>query len=116
MCTGEAFCPRSNPLSNLCSKSKYVCTRNSAPFVPSIISGCQVGLRRSDDCSKGKYFRTSKASIFVQIAKGKRKGTYSSAGGKGGKGGAASSPDFDDADMKDLENFFKNDPVFQVAS
>jgi len=25
------------------------------------------------------------------------------------------SPDFDDADMKDLENFFKNDPVFQVA-
>jgi hypothetical protein len=52
----------------------------------------------------------------VQIAKGTRKGTYASAGEKGGKGGAASSPDFDDADMKDLENFFKNDPVFQVAS
>ena len=80
------------------------------------MSGCQVGLRRSD-CSKSKYFRTNKASIFVQIAKGKRRGTYASAGEKGGgKGGAAPSPDFDDADMKDLENFFKNDPVFQVAS
>ena len=60
---------------------------------------CQECKNTGGDCDK-----------CAAVAQGKAKGTYS--GGKGG-GWKGDDGDISDADIKEMEEFFKNDPVFQ---
>lgn len=63
-----------------------------------------------DECVECKN-TGSDCGLCADVARGKRKGTYSSAGG--GKGDAWDGDDDIDADFKGMEDFFNNDPIFQ---
>lgn len=68
--------------------------------------------KMSDECQECKN-TGGDCDKCAAVAQGKAKGTYS--GGGGGKGGGWKGDDGDisDADIKEMEEFFKNDPVFQ---
>ena len=66
--------------------------------------------KTSDECQECKN-TGGDCDKCAAVAQGKAKGTYSG-GGKGG-GWKGDDGDISDADIKEMEEFFKNDPVFQ---